>query len=68
MIEKELLGTRDITDKEKIVVLSKIDLVEEEKVEEAVNYFKKKKVNILPISSATQKGIPLLISRLEYGK
>lgn len=65
LIEKELLGYgTDITTKENIVVLSKIDLVDQEKVDEVVIYFKKKKIDILPISSATQKGIPLLISRM----
>lgn len=66
-IEKELLGYgADISKKDKIVVLSKIDLADEEKVKDVVKYFKSKKIEILPISSATQKGIPVLISKMGY--
>ncbi len=53
----------DIDKKEEIVVLSKIDLVSDEIVKDTVKYFKKNKVEILPISSATQKGIPELITK-----
>lgn len=54
----------EIDKKEEIVVLSKIDLVSDEHVKETVKYFKKKKIEILPISSATQKGMPELIAKL----
>lgn len=57
-IRKELKNYGgEIEKKEEIVVLSKIDLVSEEEVKEIQEYFRKKKVKILPISAATQKGI-----------
>lgn len=56
----------EIEKKEEIVVLSKIDLISEEKVKEIQKYFKKKKIEILPISSASQKGISALIERITY--
>jgi GTP-binding protein len=66
LVRKELEGYgSEILEKEEIVVLSKIDLVDEERVEEVVNYFKKKKINLLPISAASQKGIAELKLRME---
>lgn len=53
-----------IEKKEEVVVLSKIDLVSEETVKEVRKYFKKKKIAILPISAATQKGIAELKLKL----
>ncbi len=63
--ELEEYGT-DILEKEEIVVLSKIDLVDEKKVKEVVNYFKKKKIDLLPISAANQEGIKELKLRMGY--
>lgn len=60
-----------IEKKREIVVLSKIDLIEgktqklkESKIQNIVEYFKKKKIDILPISAATQKGIAELKQKL----
>jgi len=63
--ELEKYGT-EILDKEEIVVLSKIDLVDEKKVKEIVAYFKKKKIELLPISAANQQGIGDLEIRLGH--
>ncbi len=66
-IRNELVGYgAEIEKKEEILVLSKIDLVSEEKVEEIQKYFKKMKLEILPISSATQKGIEKLANLLQH--
>ncbi|KKS92542.1 MAG: GTPase obg [Candidatus Collierbacteria bacterium GW2011_GWC2_43_12] len=65
-IRKELVEYgEEIGKKEEIVVLSKIDLIGEEEVKEIQRYFKKKKIEILPISSATQKGVTELIARMQ---
>jgi len=56
----------EIEKKEEIVVLSKIDLVSEEKVKEIVKYFKKKKIDMLPISSGNGRGLEELIFKLSY--
>jgi len=57
-IRKELKNYGgEIDKKAEIVVLSKIDLISEERVKEIQKYFKKKKIDLLPISSANQKGI-----------
>jgi GTP-binding protein len=62
----------DIDKKREIVVLSKVDLMEgktqkikESKIQEIVNFFGKKKIKILPISSATQKGIAELVAKMQ---
>jgi len=49
-----------LEDKKEIVILSKIDLIEEKKVAEIVKFFAKKKVKVLPISAATGEGIKQL--------
>lgn len=56
----------EIEKKEEIVVLSKTDLISKDKVLEIQKYFKKKKIDILPISAAIQKGIDKLIARITY--
>jgi GTPase len=53
-----------LEDKKEIVVLSKIDLVDESLVKKTVSLFKKKKVSIMPMSSATNVGIKELIGEL----
>jgi len=53
-----------LEDKKEVVVLSKIDLVDGDLVKKAVSFFKKKKINILPISAATGTGIKDLIRAL----
>ncbi len=53
-----------LAEKEEIVVLSKIDLVDEKTVKETAKYFKKKKVEVLPISAATQKGVTELVASM----
>ncbi|KKT29024.1 MAG: GTP-binding protein Obg/CgtA, GTP-binding protein [Microgenomates group bacterium GW2011_GWC1_44_10] len=66
-IRKELLNYGgEIEKKEEIVVLSKIDLVSEEKVKEIQKYFKKKKIEILPISGGNGQGLAELIFKLSY--
>lgn len=66
-IRKELMSYgSEIEKKEEVVVLSKIDLVTEDQVEAIQKHFKKKKVNILPISAATQKGIKELVAKLQH--
>ncbi len=72
-IRKELMSYgSEIEKKAELVVLSKIDLIEgktqklkESKIQNIVKYFKKKKVDLLPISSANQKGIIELKKKLE---
>lgn len=53
-----------LEDKKEIAVLSKIDLVDEELVKKTVNYFKKKKIVLLPISAATGIGVKQLVSEI----
>jgi GTP-binding protein len=53
-----------LEDKKEIVVLSKIDLVDESFVKAAVSYFKKKKIHLLPISAATGAGMKELTKKL----
>ena len=61
-----------IEKKKEVVVLSKIDLIEgktqklkESKIQNIGKYFKKKGVEILPISSATQEGIAVLVAKMQ---
>lgn len=58
VVRKELeeYGT-EILDKKEIAVLSKIDLVDEEKIKEVITYFKKKKIDLFPVSAANQQGV-----------
>ncbi len=53
-----------LAEKEEIVVLSKIDLVDEKTVKEIQKYFKKKKVEVLPISAPSQKGIAEVVAKM----
>lgn len=46
-----------LSEKKEIVVLNKIDLIDEDEVNKIVEVFKKKGVEILPISCGTMKGI-----------
>ena len=65
VIRKELKSFgAGLGDKKEVVVLSKIDLVEERLVRETVSYFKKKKVTILPMSAATGTGVKELIGKI----
>lgn len=73
-IRKELLNYGgEIEKKEELVVLSKIDLIEgktqkikESKIQSIVKYFKKKKIDLLPISAVTQEGVAKLVARMQY--
>lgn len=66
-IRKELTSYGgEIEKKAEIVVLSKIDLISEEKVKEIQKYFKKKKVEILPISSGNGQGLEELKLKVLY--
>lgn len=53
-----------LEDKKEIVVLSKVDLVSWEIVTAAVDYFKSKKIETLPLSSATGVGVKELTGML----
>lgn len=53
-----------LENKNEIVILSKIDLVDSEFVKKVVSYFKKKKVVLLPVSAATGAGVKDLVHRL----
>lgn len=53
-----------LENKKEIAVLSKTDIVEPETVKKTVNFFKKKKIILLPISAATGTGIKELIGDL----
>lgn len=53
-----------IEDKKEVAVLSKIDLIDEAEVKKIVAYFKKKKINLLPISAATGTGVKELKEKL----
>lgn len=46
-----------LSEKKEIVVLNKIDLIDDKKVDEIVEFFKEKGVEILPISCGTTAGI-----------
>lgn len=62
-IRKELKNFgAGIEKKPEVVALSKIDIVDEKTVDKIVVYFKKKKIDLLPISAATGKGIKELIT------
>jgi len=54
----------NLENKKEIVVLSKIDLVDEGTVKKVVSFFKKKKINLLPISAATGAGVKELMGKL----
>jgi GTP-binding protein len=57
-IRAELGGyDKELLSKKEIVVLTQIDLLSESDVLEIVEYFKKKKIKIRPISAAVGKGI-----------
>ncbi len=65
VIRKELKAfNAGLEDKPEIVVLSKIDLVDADLVKKVVSYFKKKKIGILPISSATGMGMKELVEKI----
>ena len=65
VIRKELKAfNAGLEDKKEIVVLSKIDLVDVDLVKKVVSYFKKKKVEIMPMSAATGSGVKELIGKL----
>lgn len=55
-----------LEDKKEIVVLSKIDLIENQGTQDIVKYFKKKKIEILPISSGSGEGIERLKAMVVY--
>ena len=55
---------KDLAKKKEIVVLNKIDLIDEDRVNNVVTYFKKKKVAILPISCGAGTGIEELKNKL----
>ena len=64
-IRKELKSFgAGLEDKKEVVVISKIDLVEAEEVKKIVEYFKRKKVSVLPLSAATGAGVKELIWNL----
>jgi len=64
-IRKELKAFgAGLEEKSEIVVLSKIDLVDEDLVKKVVAFFKKKKVSILPLSAANGVGVKELIGKL----
>ncbi len=64
-IRRELESFGEILiDKQEIVVLSKIDLVEEIKLKEMIGYFKKKKVSVSALSVANGKGVAELKTRM----
>lgn len=63
VIRKELKSFgAGLEEKKEIVVLSKIDLADGGMIKKVVGFFKKKKINLLPISAATGAGI----SELKY--
>jgi len=65
VIRKELKSFgAGLEQKKEIVVLSKIDLVDAEVVKKTVSYFKKKKIVLLPISTATGAGMKELSIKL----
>lgn len=65
VIRKELKSFgAGLEDKKEVVGLSKIDLVAEKEVKKVVSFFKKKKINILPLSAATGVGVKELMGKL----
>lgn len=65
VIRKELKSFGGgLEDKKEIVVLSKVDLVENETVLDTVKFFKKKKIILLPMSAATGTGTKELIKKI----
>jgi GTP-binding protein len=65
VIRNELKGfAAGLEKKPEIVILSKIDLVDEVLTTEIAKYFKKKKINILPLSAATGAGVKELLNDL----
>ncbi len=62
-VRKELKAYEGgVKDKKEMVFLSKVDLVGEEQLKEIINYFKKKKVKVLPLSVANSVGLEKLKS------
>ncbi len=55
---------KEMLNKKSIVVLNKIDLINEELVKKIVQYFKTKKVAVMPISCGTGEGIEELKNKL----
>lgn len=54
----------NLLDKKVIVLLSKSDLIDNDKSKEIINYFKLKSIDIYPISSFTKSGLSYLIELL----
>jgi len=52
--------------KKELVVLNKVDLVDEEKLGEIIKFLLKKKIKALPVSGGTLSGIDLLKKELLF--
>jgi len=65
-IRNELkLFSKKLIQKKEIVVLSKIDAVDEGKLQKDITLLKKKKITPLPISAATREGVSRLIGEIK---
>lgn len=65
VIRKELSSFGSgLEKKREVVVLSKVDLVSWEAVKEVEEYFRKKKVMVLPLSAATGVGVKELVGKI----
>lgn len=53
-----------LQDKEEIVALNKIDLINQSEVEKVVKFFAKKKVKVWPISSGNLEGVDILKNKI----
>lgn len=58
VIKEEMVGySEGLMDKEELVVINKVDLIQREKLSELVAYFKDNGVRVIPISAATGEGV-----------
>ena len=66
ILEDELRKFKtELADRTRLVLLNKIDLLDEDELYGLVDFFKKKGVNVLPISAATGQGLAKLKDELE---
>jgi GTP-binding protein len=66
ILEDELRKFKsELADRTRLILLNKIDLLEEDELAELINLFREKGIEVMPISAATGQGMPKLKEELE---
>ena len=66
ILEDELRKFKtELADRTRLILLNKIDLLSEDELAEAVDFFKEKGIDVLPISAETGQGLDKLRAQLE---